>query len=249
MTTIHRRKTRLEAVLWDLDGTLVDTEHHWRAVQAGLVGSFGGSWTESQAQSIIGRSQADSVRVLQRAGVRLPVEEIAQRVTAGVRDRLRGGVLWRPGAAELLADLRAHGIPSILVTMSHRHIVDDILRHFPAGSFEQTVTGDMVSNGKPHPEAYELAFALLAGTRPGLSRRNVLAIEDSLPGTTAARSAGLPTLGVPHLEPLAAADGLTIWPTLAGRSVRDLQAAAAAARTGGPDGDGGWREGTRDTAP
>ncbi len=227
-TIVRSQVIELEAVFWDLDGTLVDTERHWTAVQAELVASFGGTWTEAQALSIMGRSQADSVKVLQRAGVRLPFEEIARQVTAGVRDRVSESVHWRPGAAELLAGLREHGVPCVLVTMSHRHIVRDILDHFPADSFEFAVTGDMVSEGKPHPEAYETAFRHLARGLPGLSSRRVLAIEDSLPGTRAALAAGLPTLGVPHLAPLAAAEGLTIWPTLEGRGVRDLHALIAA---------------------
>lgn len=239
MEPIRSQGIELEAVFWDLDGTLVDTERHWTAVQTELVESFGGTWTESQALSIMGRSQADSIKVLQRAGVRLSFEEIARRVMEGVRDRISESVHWRPGAAELLAGLRAHGVPCVLVTMSHRHIVGDILNHFPANSFELAVTGDMVTQGKPHPEAYQTAFRHLERTRPRLSRRRVVAIEDSLPGTRAARAAGLPTVGVPHLAPLPAADGLTIWPTLAGRGVADLHAVIAApdhGRAEGPQG-------------
>lgn len=236
---IRSQEIELEAVFWDLDGTLVDTEHHWVAVQTELVESFGGTWTEAQALSIMGCSQADSIKVLQRAGVRLSDDEIARRVTEGVRDRLNESVLWRPGAAELLAGLRANGVPCVLVTMSHRQIVGDILNHFPAHSFELAVTGDMVSQGKPHPEAYQTAFRRLQRTRPRLSSRRVVAIEDSLPGTRAARAAGLPTVGVPHLAPLPAADGLTIWPTLAGRGVPDLHAVIAAADHGRAEGPQG----------
>lgn len=233
---IRSQGIELEAVFWDLDGTLVDTERHWTAVQTELVESFGGTWTESQALSIMGRSQADSIQVLQRAGVRLSFEEIARQVTEGVRGRISESVHWRPGAAELLAGLRAHGVPCVLVTMSHSHIVGDILNHFPDNSFELAVTGDMVSQGKPHPEAYQTAFRHLERTRPRLSARSVVAIEDSLPGTRAARAAGLPTLGVPHLAPLAAADGLTIWPTLEGRGVPDLHAIIAASDHGRAEG-------------
>ncbi|NUU31703.1 HAD family phosphatase [Arthrobacter sp. C9C5] len=234
--TVRGEEIGLEAVFWDLDGTLVDTERHWTAVQTELVESFGGTWTEAQALSIMGCSQADSIKVLQRAGVRLSDDEIARRVTGGVRDRISESVHWRPGAAELLAGLRAHGVPCVLVTMSHRHIVGDILNHFPADSFELAVTGDMVSQGKPHPEAYETAFRRLERIRPQLSSRRVIAIEDSLPGTRAARAAGLPTIGVPHLAPLPAADGLTIWPTLAGRGVPDLYAVIAASGHGRAEG-------------
>lgn len=228
VTTVSSEEIGLEAVFWDLDGTLVDTERHWTEAHTELVESFGRTWTEAQALSIMGRSQAESIEVLQRAGVRLSGDEIARRVTAGVRDRISESVQWRPGAAEMLTGLRAQGVPCVLVTMSHRHIVGDILNHFPPNSFELTVTGDMVAAGKPHPEAYETAFRQLARTRPRLSLRKVLAIEDSQPGTRAARAAGLPTLGVPHLAPLAATEGLTIWPTLEGRGVTDLYAVIAA---------------------
>ncbi|MEQ4518213.1 HAD family phosphatase [Pseudarthrobacter sp. B907] len=167
MEPIRCQGIEREAVLWDLDGTLVDTEYHWTAVQTELVGSFGGTSTESQALSIMGRSQTDSIKVLQRAGVRLSFEEIARQVTEGVRDSISESVHWRPGAAELPAGLRARGWPCVLVTMSPRHIVGDILNDFPANSFELAVTRDMVSKGKPHPEAHQIAFRHLERTGRG----------------------------------------------------------------------------------
>ena len=212
----------VQAVLWDMDGTIVDTEPYWIEAETELVRAHGGTWSEGQATALVGQALSYSAELLQEAGVALSVREIIDHLIGEVVVKVRREVPWRPGARELLEELRVAGIPCAMVTMSERILAAEIEAQLPEGTFAFLVTGDMVSAGKPDPEAYRTAFETLARDRPGLTRSRVLAIEDSLPGVTSARAAGVVTLAVPHFVPLPEDSGRTDWTTLEGRTLRDL---------------------------
>ncbi|MHA7262278.1 HAD family hydrolase [Arthrobacter sp. TMN-37] len=224
----------VQAVLWDMDGTIVDTEPYWIEAETQLVKDHGGSWSDGQASALVGQALTFSARLLQDAGVRLTEREIIDRLIAEVVAKVRIEVPWRPGARELLEELRTAGIPCAMVTMSERLLASEIAAQLPEGTFEFLVTGDMVERGKPDPEAYRTAFDRLAQDRPGLSAARVVAIEDSLPGVTSAIAAGVVTLAVPHFVPLPADPARTDWTTLQDRTVEDLNGVVrdAAARRG-----------------
>ncbi|MGC0250525.1 MULTISPECIES: HAD family hydrolase [unclassified Pseudactinotalea] len=217
----------LEAVLWDMDGTLMDSEPHWLAAEQELCAEHGGTWDESLALELVGLPLSVSAQHLrERAGIRGTTEEIVQtlldRVTLRVAD---GGIPWRPGAAELLHELRARRVPLALVTMSYAQLADVFIDSLPEGTFSAVVTGDTVSNGKPHPEPY-----LTAMDRLGVSAAGSIAIEDSVPGLTAAQASGACTIGVPALLPIPAAPGRVLLDTLEGVSVHHLRQILTACR-------------------
>ena len=214
----------LQAVLWDMDGTIVDTEPYWIRAEKELVESFGGTWTTEQATALVGQALEYSAGQLQQAGVELGIREIIGHLTDRVAAEVRAAVPWRPGARELLAALREEGVPCAMVTMSETLLASAVAARLPEGTFSHLVTGDRVSAGKPDPEAYQLGFDLLAADHPGLRKDRVVAVEDSLPGVTSALAAGLVTLAVPHFVPLPADDRRTDWETLAGRTPADLAA-------------------------
>ncbi len=211
----------LQAVLWDMDGTIVDTEPYWIQAESELVAAHGGTWIQAQAEGLVGQALTFSARVLQNAGVQLSVRDIIDTLTEQVTAKVRQSVPWRPGARELLQDLRERGIPRALVTMSEQMVAGEGERQLPEGTFTLMVTGDMVEHGKPNPEAYLLAFEKMSEVSR-IEKDRVVAIEDSIPGVTAARAAGLVTLGVPHFVPLPPDSANHEWGTLAGRSVEDL---------------------------
>jgi len=207
------------AVLWDMDGTLVDTEPYWFDIEFELVAEFGGTWSVADAHSLVGFDLLDSARELRtRGGVRLEPVEVVERLLDGVIRRVADQVPWRPGAPELLAECVAAGVPCVLVTMSWRRLADAVIAAAPPGSFVTSVTGDEVSNGKPDPEPY-LAAAAAVGVDPAAC----VAIEDSPTGVAAALAAGCATLGVPHVVPVAAAPGLTLVDSLVGIGLADLR--------------------------
>jgi HAD superfamily hydrolase (TIGR01509 family) len=206
----------IQAVLWDMDGTIVDTEPYWIAAEKALVHAHGGSWTDEDALRLVGQALPTSAGMLQEAGVRLEIREIIDILTQSVCDGVRESVPWRPGARELLEDLAGHGVPCAMVTMSEGPLAGLVADALPEGTFRFRVTGDMVRRGKPHPEPYLLALDRLGAHVPGVDPRRVVAIEDSAPGVASASASGATTIAVPHFLPLPASEDWALWPTLHG---------------------------------
>ena len=208
------------AVLWDMDGTLVDTEPYWIEAEYAVVEAHGGTWSHEHAKALVGSDLLDSGAYIRRhGGVDREPAEIVEMLLDVVVAKVREEVPWRPGARELLTSLRAHDVPPGLVTMSWSRFSDEVVACLPPGSFATMVTGEEVSRGKPHPEPY-----LLAAERLGLDPGECIAIEDSPTGVRSALAAGCRVIGVPHvvdipveLGDLPASIGqLAILPTLTG---------------------------------
>lgn len=193
-----------DAVLWDMDGTLVDTEKYWIAAETTLARRDGGVWTEADGLSLVGSSLTYAAQQLRlRAGVRGTDEEIVDDLLAQVIAEVRRhGVPFRPGAVEMLAALRDAGVPSALVTMSYASLAQVVIDGAPEGVFRAVVTGDQVANGKPHPEPY-----LEGAARLGVDATRCVAIEDSTAGLASAEAAGARVIGVQLLVPIPAAPG------------------------------------------
>jgi HAD superfamily hydrolase (TIGR01509 family) len=201
-----------------MDGTLVDTEPYWMAAETSLVESFGGSWSPEDAVQLVGSGLIDSAIILQGAGVAMEPEAIVAHLTDVVQQSLRTqGVPFRPGARELLAELREAGIPTGLVTMSLRRMALDVVELIDFEAFDIVVAGDDVDNPKPHPEPYLQAAALL-----DVDIAEVVVIEDSPTGLRAGIASGAVTLGVPHIVSLDGMGAHELWPTLDGRGLADL---------------------------
>ncbi len=216
------------AVLWDTDGTLVDSEPYWMAAERELAAEHGATWTDEQALAMVGQEITYTARSLrEQAGVTGTDDEITARLVSRVAERIRdSGPPWRPGARELLDALTAAGVPSALVTMSYREMAQAVLDSLPAGTFAAVVTGDEVTRGKPHPEPYLTAARLL-----GVDIRDCVAIEDSIPGVASAEASGAATIAVPLMVDIPPAPGRTLLPSLAGVTVADLDRVAAARLT------------------
>jgi HAD superfamily hydrolase (TIGR01509 family) len=206
------------AVLWDMDGTLVDTEPYWIAEERSLVQAHGGVWTDEHANQLVGNDLLVSAEyILAHSPIELTPVEIVHELLAGVVARVTEHVPWRPGARELLASLVAHGVPCALVTMSWESLATAVVSNLPSGSFVVVITGDVVSHGKPHPEPYLSAARLL-----GVDLGACIAIEDSPPGVASAVAAGIPTIAVPHLVEVPETPGAVQIATLAGLAPQDL---------------------------
>jgi HAD superfamily hydrolase (TIGR01509 family) len=218
----------LAAVLWDLDGTLVDTEPDWIQAEFDMIEAHGGTWTHEQATKLVGNDLLESGRYIhEHAGIDLQPAEIVEELLDRVMSRLATTVPWRPGALELLADLRDRGVRCALVTMSYRRFVAPILCSLPEDSFEVVVTGDSVTQGKPHPEPYLKAAAIL-----GVDPRRTVAIEDSNTGTRSAEAAGCTVLVVQNHVPVLAGERRVFAETLAGMRADDLPMPGAAEPVG-----------------
>jgi len=206
------------AVLWDMDGTLVDTEPYWIETEFALAKKYGGTWSTEHALELVGNDLIESGRYIrEHMGIDLEPSEIVEQLLDGVVARVEQAVPWRPGAVELLASLRGAGVPCALVTMSYRRFVEPILAQLPEGTFTAVITGDAVSQGKPHPEPYLKAAAELE-----LDPRDCLAIEDSNTGARSAEAAGCTVLVVPNHVPVLPGGRRIFRDTLVGVSHSDL---------------------------
>ncbi|MCT2008073.1 HAD-superfamily hydrolase, subfamily IA, variant 3 [Micrococcus lylae] len=232
MPSASHRNALPDAVLWDMDGTLVDTEPLWNGVQRRLVAAHGGTWTDELAASLVGQALDVGARRLQAAGLDLPEEEIIAVTMEEVARGVAADTPWRPGARQLLVELGEAGVPCALVTMSHAPLAQTLLDVAPAGVLELSVTGDEVSRGKPDPEAYTLALSRLRARHRDLDPARCVAVEDSPVGVRAAMAAGLTTVGVPSVLPLDPDAATVRWDTLAGRTVADLAAVLPGAAAG-----------------
>ncbi len=208
------------ALLWDMDGTLIDTEPYWMAEEGELVARAGGTWTSEDAVELVGNSLLRSAEIiLARTPVTGTPEEIVETLLSGVVARTRACMPWRPGAWDLLQECGQLGVPCALVTMSWAPLAEVLLESLPEQTFAAVVTGDQVTHGKPSPDPY-----LLAAEQLGVNPADCLALEDSPTGVRSATAAGVPTLGVPHVVPLPATPGMVTVPTLEGLTLREAMA-------------------------
>ena len=206
------------AVLWDMDGTLVDTEPYWIAAEHAIVEAAGGVWSEDYALQLVGSDLTVSAEFI-RAHSPVTwdndriIQELLARVVAGVREHAP----WQPGARELLADLVAAGVPCALVTMSWRSLAEAVLGGLPENSFTVIITGDEVEHGKPHPEPYWTACRAL-----GVEPADCVALEDSPTGVRSAVGAGVPTVAIPHAVDVPELAGAVRRESLAGVDAAEL---------------------------
>ncbi|MGZ5415666.1 MAG: HAD family hydrolase [Nocardioides sp.] len=211
-----------EAVLWDMDGTLVETEPYWIESEYELVEEHGGTWSHEHALNLVGNDLLVSGRYIrEHSGIDIEPSQIVEELLDKVVERIERAVPWRPGAVELLADLRAHGVRCALVTMSYRRFVAPVLSALPEDTFEVVVTGDSVSQGKPHPEPYQKAAAFL-----GVDPTQAVAIEDSNTGARSAEAAGCQVLVVPNHVPVLPGERRVLVDTLVGLTAKTLPTTA-----------------------
>lgn len=218
------------AALWDLDGTIIDSEPIWLRAEQAMLERYGLTYPPDSEYMLVGLGLTAAARVFQDLGVPLTTAEIidewADGVVAGLAE---GGHAWMPGARELLAAFRERGIPNALVTMSVRRIADAVVALLPEGTFATVIAGDEVEHEKPHPDPYLRAAAAL-----GVDAADCVAFEDSHPGTAAAASAGAFVLGVPNLVRLEGSSAHRLLPSLGGV---DVDAITELWRRGRPSGE------------
>ncbi|MGH3434970.1 MAG: HAD family hydrolase [Sciscionella sp.] len=186
-----------DAVLWDMDGTLVDSEKLWDIPLYEAAERLGGRLSPTDREQLVGSNMDTTVLVLFTV-LGLPVENSAMAETAGeIRRRTRelftAGLPWRPGAKSALRAVRASGVATGLVTSTERELTEVALHTIGREHFDVTVCGDEVDgHNKPHPEPYLRAARLL-----GVDPARCVAVEDSPTGAASAEAAGCMVLVVP----------------------------------------------------
>lgn len=187
----------MKAVLLDMDGTLVDSEKLWEIALQQLYDRLGAELTPDVRESTVGGSAEVVMRIVYR-DLGLPSDPVAMAETADWLHDVAGelfdaGLPWCEGARELLDALADAAIPMALVTNTRRGLTERALNSIGRHYFTASVCGDEVPNGKPAPDPYRRAAALL-----GVEPARCLAVEDSVAGAAAAEEAGCPVLVVPN---------------------------------------------------
>lgn len=218
--------THPSAVLWDMDGTIVDSEPYWIEEERALMGEHDIPWTHEDAMQFVGMSlPISAVRMRDIGDLPYSPEQIIERLVSGVARRMRQEVPWRPGARELLHALREARVPMALVTMSYRPVADAMLEAIGVPYFDLIVTGEDVARGKPYPDPYLQAAAGL-----GVDVHTAVAIEDSANGLASALAAGAPTLVVPNVVHIDPSDRYSMAASLTLVTVAHLAAISAGER-------------------
>lgn len=200
------------AVLWDMDGTLIDSEPLWLQAELAMLARYDIELTEQVRDRLVGSGLRAAAAMFQELGVPMSASEIiAEWRDSVIAGLVADGPVWRPGAVELLASLNAAGIPSALVTMAVRAIADAVVGMLPEGSFTAILGGDEVAHEKPHPDPYLRGAAML-----DVPIDRCLALEDSPTGLRSAYASGAVAVGIPNLIDLTQAPSHALWSTLEG---------------------------------
>lgn len=212
--------SELQAVLFDMDGTICDSEPSWMASERAMAARYGAEWTDDDALHLVGFALMDGgTYIKQRMGLPQSPADVVDELVAGVMESLaRDGVAWRPGALELLQACNDAGVPTALVTMSYRDFCGAVLAVMPHGRFDVVVTGDEVDRGKPAPDPY-LAAARQLGVDPACC----VAIEDSPTGAASAQAAGCLTVVVPNHVEVPLTDGMLSRSSVGDLTVEELR--------------------------
>jgi HAD superfamily hydrolase (TIGR01509 family) len=217
----------LNAVVFDLDGVLIDSEPVWEEVRRAFVADHGGEWQRDTQQRLMGMSTAEWAAYLSgELGVRLSAEEVARGVVEQMARRYEDGVPLMPGAVAAVRRLASRW-PLGLASSSPRALIDVVLdRTGLAASFEATVSTEEVARGKPAPDGY-----LLAARRLGVDPAACAAVEDSSNGLRSADAAGMRVIAVPHPRYPPAPDALALAAFVA-RDLEELTVERVSATTG-----------------
>jgi HAD superfamily hydrolase (TIGR01509 family) len=208
----------LHAVLFDMDGTLLDSEKLWDVALADLAEELGGSLSGAARERMVGNALGRSVAIMhEELGIDADPEASGAFLLGRAEELFRTALEWRPGAQDLLWAVFDEGLPSALVTSTHRHLTELALDFIGRDFFVASVCGDEVSAPKPHAEPYARGAELL-----GADPARCVAVEDSPTGVTSAQAAGCAVLAVPSQVPLEPGPRRVVRGSLLDVTVNDL---------------------------
>jgi len=208
----------MSAILFDMDGTLVDSEPLWLAAEIEVMESVGCVWTAEDQVLCLGgpRERTEAIMQERSKGVK-PYGFFGDQLDLLMAQKLREELELIPNALEIISDCRSYGLKVALVTASGAVLMNNVLHRFPKNIFDTTVCADDVIKSKPDPAPY-----LLAAQKLGVDIKNCVVVEDSITGVTAGLSSGAQVIGIPHLVNLPAHDNLRIVNKLSDLDLKQL---------------------------
>ena len=199
-----------EAVFFDMDGLMVDSEPEWLQSEIEVTAAFGYSWLEEDQVACLGGPLTKVGQYMyDKCGQLQSPQFFTQTLIDTQVARMRGNTPTMPGAIELVRELQSHGVKTALVSASPRNIVDAVLDNLGHDLFPFSISSDDVAETKPDPECY-----LKAASLSGSEISNCLVFEDSITGITAAKASGAYLIGVPHLVSVAESERVRVIKSL-----------------------------------
>jgi HAD superfamily hydrolase (TIGR01509 family) len=185
----------MSAILFDMDGTLIDSEPLWLKAEIEVMAEVGCHWDEQDQINCLGGPAERTERYMQERSQNIkPYGYFINRLHEVMRARITNELDLIPNALSLLKECKDAGIKTALVTASSRDLMTIVLKRFPIGTFDVVVSGDDVEKSKPDPAPY-----LLAAKQLSVDISKCLVLEDSLTGVQSGLSSGAKVIGIPHL--------------------------------------------------
>jgi HAD superfamily hydrolase (TIGR01509 family) len=208
----------MSAILFDMDGTLVDSEPLWLEAEQQVMAEVGSTWEQSDQINCLGGPMDKTERYMQeRSGNIKPYGYFSERLNDVMDEKLKHELRLIPGALELLLDCKSAQIPMALVTASTGRQMRAVLERFPSGLFSSTVSQDDVEHSKPDPAPYKLAASQL-----GVDIKSCLVLEDSITGVQSGLRSGAQVIGIPHLVQMQSHENLRVVHALSDLNLRLL---------------------------
>ncbi len=213
------------AILFDMDGTLIDSEGLWLEAEISVMDGLGSDWTDEDQSICLGGPLERVVDyMIAKSETDQSSDDVGARLLDEMEHKLRLSPLaWRPGARALLLEARQRKIPTALVSASWNRLIDAVSEKIDEdlgrAAFDVVIAGDDVAMSKPHPEPYLTAAAAL-----GIDPHACMALEDSPTGVASAVSAGCRVVAIPHIADIAA-DGAMVVRSLDDWTLDSLWAA------------------------
>ena len=208
----------MSALLFDMDGTVIDSEPLWLEAEIEVMAELGCHWDAQDQQNCLGGPMDRTEKYMQeRSGNIKPYGYFRDNLNRVMQKKLLHDLKLVPNALELISSAKKIGIKTALVTASGSVLMNIALKKFPDGIFDATVSRDDVINSKPNPEPYLRAADLLE-----MNISNCVVFEDSETGVTSGLASGAQVIGIPHLINLAPHENLRIVDSLSDVSIDKL---------------------------
>jgi HAD superfamily hydrolase (TIGR01509 family) len=208
----------MSAILFDMDGTLIDSEPLWLKAEIEVMAEVGCHWDEQDQINCLGGPAERTERYMQERSQNIkPYGYFINRLHAVMRARITNELDLIPNALSLLKECKDAGIKTALVTASSRDLMTIVLKRFPPGTFDVVVSGDDVEKSKPDPAPY-----LLAAKQLSVDILKCLVLEDSLTGVQSGLSSGAKVIGIPHLVQMSEHPNLRVISSLDEITLSDI---------------------------
>ena len=208
----------MSAILFDMDGTLIDSEPLWLKAEIEVMAEVGCHWDEQDQINCLGGPAERTERYMQERSQNIkPYGYFINRLHEVMRSRITNELDLIPNALSLLKECKDAGIKTALVTASSRDLMTIVLKRFPPGTFDVVVSGDDVEKSKPDPAPY-----LLAAKQLSVDILKCLVLEDSLTGVQSGLSSGAKVIGIPHLVQMSEHPNLRVISSLDEITLSDI---------------------------